>query len=148
MRAALTKGSRESNQVSAVPPRNAGSGVYLSRWNKIVFTLRYLPSEMPSRKKDSEVVSLWRSVPYVITGTLVLVLAPIASPTVRHLPKIWLGSLTGLKDWYQRILDALLTLVWFWFAAYAMGVLVIEKLRRYYRQHIVRPIEKTFCIEP
>ena len=120
----------------------------MNYWDQIVFILRYLPSELPSRKKDSELISLWRSVPYTIIGVAVLVLASVASPTVRHFPAIWLASLTNLTDWYQKLLDAFLTLVWLWFAAYSIGVLAIEKLRRHYRQNIVRPIEKAFCIEP
>ncbi len=70
------------------------------------------------------------------------------SPGVRNFPSIWLANLKLLPDWYQKTLGTFLTLVWFWFAAYALGVLIIEKLRRYYRQYIVRPLEKMLGIEP
>lgn len=111
---------------------------------RTVFILRFLPVELPSRKKDSELISLLRSIPYAITGIAVLVIASAASPAVRHLPTIWLSNLKLLADPFQKILDTLLTLVWLWFAAYAIGVLIIEKLRPYYRQYVVRPIERAF----
>lgn len=120
----------------------------MSYWDQIIFTIRYLPSELPSRKKDSELIALWHSTPYAITGIVLLFLASAASATVRHFPAIWLASLTNLTDWYQKLLHACLSLVWLWFSAYAIGVLVIEKLRRYYRQSIIRPLEKTLGIEP
>jgi hypothetical protein len=111
-------------------------------WDRVVFVLRFWPSELPSRKKDSELVLVLHSIPYGAIGIVALALASVASPALRQLPAIWLATLTSLTSFYQKCLCSLLSLVSLWFAAFAIGVLIVEKLRRYYRQYIVRPFER------
>jgi hypothetical protein len=117
-------------------------------WDRVVFVLRFWPFELPSRKKDSELVIILRSIPYAIVGIAALALASIASPALRHFPAIWLDTVASLTSFYQKVLCSLLTFVSLWFAAFAIGVLIVEKLRRYYRQYIVRPFERRVGSQP
>jgi hypothetical protein len=75
-------------------------------------------------------------------GIMALALASVDSPALRQFPAIWLASLASLTSSYQKLLCSFLSLVSLWFAAFAIGVLIVEKLRRYYRQYIVRPFER------
>jgi hypothetical protein len=106
-----------------------------------IFIIRFLPFELPSRKNDSTLVLLWRSFPYVIAGIATLAIISVSSRPMRQLPLIWFSNLASLGDWYEKVLVILLTLVWQWFGAFAIGVILIEKLRRPYRKYLVRPIE-------
>src|SRR6266700_3067628 len=115
--------------------------------NRLIYCLRYLPFNLPSRRKDSAWTIACRTVPYVVGGTAVLTLVSAVSPAERHLIPIWLANVKALPDWSQKLVHTLLTGVWLWSAAYAIGVMTIEKLRRYYRKLVVRPIEKAFCVE-
>ena len=122
-------------------------GFLMNYWDRVVYLFRYLPFELPSRKKDSLLTFAAHSAPYFIVGTAVLILASVISPAARHLLPIWLANVNSLPDWYQKLLHIILTGIWLWCAAYAIGVMTIEKLRYYYRRHLVRPFEKAFRVE-
>ena len=110
--------------------------------SKIAFTLRFLPCELPSRKKDSELFFFLRSIPYALVGTLALLIAAGISPGLRQLPLIWIANLRSLSGLFEKGLCLLLSLVALWFGAFSVGVLIIEKSRPVYRQHIVRRVER------
>jgi len=111
-------------------------------WDPVVCILRFLPTELPSRKRDSELVFILRSIPYAATGIVALLFASVASPALRQFPAIWLATVASLPGFYQKLLCSFLSLVTVYFATFAIGVLIVEKVRRYYRQYIVRPVER------
>jgi len=61
---------------------------------------------------------------------------------------MWFSNFASLADWYQKLIAILLMVVWQWFGAFAIGVIIIEKLRRPYRQYVVRPLEHILGSEP
>ena len=109
---------------------------------QLSYFLRYLPFELPSRKNDSGLALAYHSIPYVVTGLSMLWLVSTLTPGERLLVPVWFRSLRSLTGWYQKLLGILLTIIWIWFGTYAIGVLLIEKLRPYYRQWIVRRVER------
>jgi H+/Cl- antiporter ClcA len=110
-------------------------------WARVVYNLRFLPFELPSRK-DADSDFIKKSAPYFCFGFLALCLGSFIVPGARNLPSAWLSNLIAPKDPIQTLLHAVLTLVCVWAASYAVGVLLIEKCRGYYRNYLVRPIEK------
>ena len=118
----------------------------ISSW--LAFVLKFLPCELPSRKKDSEGIFVLRSIPYVTTGAVAFAIASGISPGLRQLPSVWIGNLVSLSGVFQKLICSLLSLISFWFGAFALGVLIIEKSRPFYRQYLVRPIERKLDFKP
>jgi hypothetical protein len=105
------------------------------------YVIKFLPFELPS-KKDPAWAFIRKAWPYNITGALVLILVPLVIRSARPFPRIWFTSLVSLPDPFQIFVHSVLTLLWLWTLSYSVGVLMIEKSRRYYREFIVRPLEK------
>lgn len=106
-----------------------------------LYQVRFLPFDMPSRK-DSVPVFIKKSAPYVVAGTIVLIVSGWSLPAARLLPAAWFHTLGSLDNWVQILVDGFLSLVLFCSLSYSLGVLIIEKLRPEYRTYIVRPIER------
>ena len=105
-----------------------------------IYFVRYLPTELPSRR-DSAALFFRKAAPYNFAGLSVIALVGALIPSARSFPSIWLSNLKSLADWPQILVQSILTAVWVWATSYSIGVLLIEKSRRYYRDYIVRPIE-------
>jgi hypothetical protein len=112
------------------------------KWESVVYIARFLPSELPSRK-DTARGFIKKSIPYSVLGFLALITASLIIPSAGVFPGIWLSNLMALGDPSKIILHAVLTIVSIWAVSYAIGVLLLEKSRRYYRDYIVRPLERS-----
>jgi hypothetical protein len=108
----------------------------------LVHGVKFLPFKLPSRK-DTTVVLLRRSAPYVGFGLTALAIASCVMSGARfYEPWLWaLRSLGNRAQFLALMLLALLTLVCLGFASYAIGVLLVETLRRTYRICVVTLIE-------
>jgi hypothetical protein len=109
----------------------------------VLYKIRFLSFDLPS-SKDPTGVFISKSGPYVVLGLLVLFLSYYVIPTAKYFPEIWLSSMFSLPR-FQILINALLTAVLLWAVSYSIGVMLIEKLRRYYRNYIVRPLEE--CVK-
>ncbi|MGC2733042.1 MAG: hypothetical protein WA212_04020 [Candidatus Acidiferrales bacterium] len=100
----------------------------------------FLPFEMPSRK-DNALQFVHNALWYLIIGALILWGAGSLSPGIRSFPTAWIGSLESLRNYFQIVINAILTLTLFSVFSFSVGLLLV---------HFARPIDRvlrTFLLE-
>lgn len=87
--------------------------------------IRFLPLELPSHK-DTSAAFVGKASPYALCGMVGVLLLVRAIPTARQFPEVWLQNLDSLPNWFDKVVDVILTLVFLSALSYSLGVAIVE----------------------